>query len=117
MQPSEPTPDPSWSERERYWRRRLGRLRLGVEPLSVQLERYRQVTWMLTAVPLVIGLMFLALFTAFRRPDVALWIIGLLLVPIVALAWLDFVRLRVAARAYEKEKAEFDQRSAPPNPT
>src|SRR5262245_65983849 len=34
-----------WRLRERYWRRKLGRLRLGVEPVQGQLRRYRRVTW------------------------------------------------------------------------
>ena len=48
-----------WRMREKQWRRKLGRLRLGVEPIEEQLARYRRVTWVLTAVPAVIGLMFL----------------------------------------------------------
>ena len=34
-----------WRVRERNWARRLGRLRLGVEPLEEQLTRYRRTTW------------------------------------------------------------------------
>src|SRR4051812_45624771 len=86
--------------RRRYWRRKLGRLRLGVEPLEEQLARYRRVTWMLTAVPAGIGLMFVALFAAFRRPDVGLWLAGLLLAPIVIVAWIDYGVLRWRVTRY-----------------
>ena len=34
-----------WRLRENQWRRKLGRLRLGVEPIEEQLARYRGVTW------------------------------------------------------------------------
>jgi hypothetical protein len=34
-----------WQERERQWQRRLGRLRLGAEPIAEQLAKYRRVTW------------------------------------------------------------------------
>ena len=50
--------------------RKLGRLRLGVEPLEEQLARYRRVTWGLTAVPAVIGADVPGLFAAFGGPDV-----------------------------------------------
>src|SRR3954454_3916286 len=92
--------DAAWLDRERYWRRKLGRLRLGVEPLEEQLARYRRVTWMLTAVPLIIGLMFLGLFTAFRRPDVGLVVASILLLPIVVIAWIDDALLRRRAARY-----------------
>ena len=59
-----------WRTREQEWRRRLGRLRLGVEPIEEQLERYRRVTWALTAVPAIIAVMFLGLFIAFGRFDI-----------------------------------------------
>ena len=39
-----------WRVRERKWARRLGRLRLGVEPLEEQLNRYRRTTWALALV-------------------------------------------------------------------
>ena len=42
-----------WRLRENHWRRKLGRLKLGVEPIEEQLTRYRRVTWALTAVPAV----------------------------------------------------------------
>ena len=56
-----------WRLREAYWRRKLGRLRLGVEPIEEQLARYRRVTWALTAVPSVLAVMFLTLFWVFSR--------------------------------------------------
>ena len=60
-----------WRVREGRWRYKLGRLRLGVEPLGEQLVRYRRVTWALTAVPSLLALMFLTLFGVFGR-DLAL---------------------------------------------
>jgi hypothetical protein len=50
-----------WRERERAWARKLGRLRLGVEPLPDQLARYHRMTWALTLVSGTISLMFLCL--------------------------------------------------------
>jgi hypothetical protein len=61
-----------WRLRENQWRRKLGRLKLGVEPIEEQLARYRRVTWALTAVPCLLGLIFLTLFTVFGRPDIGL---------------------------------------------
>jgi hypothetical protein len=94
----------SWSERERHWQRKLGRLRLGAEPLAEQLERYRRVTWALTIVPGVIALIFLALFTAFGQPLIGLALVLLLPAPIVAGAWLDFRRLQRLVTQYEQER-------------
>jgi membrane protein YdbS with pleckstrin-like domain len=99
--------DELWQARQRYWRRKLGRLRLGVEPLDEQLVRYRRVTWMLTAVPLVIGLMFLGLFAAFERPDVGLVVAAVLLVPIVAIAWIDYGMLRWRVARYLDEESRL----------
>lgn len=93
-----------WAERERQWRRKLGRLRLGVEPLAEQLDRYRRVTIALTVVPGVIALMFLALFTAFDAPLLGLAVVGVVLAPIVLFAWLDYARLRRRVRDYEEDR-------------
>jgi hypothetical protein len=105
-----PQTDLDWSERERYWQRRLGRLRLGVEPLDVQLARYLQVTWCLTVVPIGMGLIIAAIFTAFWRPDMGLLIASILVVPIVSLAWLEYRRLDRLVAEYEQEKAAFSKR-------
>lgn len=94
-----------WRDREREWARRLGRLRLGVEPLEVQLARYRRVTWFLTIVSGAIALMFLTLFSAFRRPDIGLVVSGLLFVPICLVSWLDYRGLKRRAAAYQAERA------------
>jgi hypothetical protein len=96
-------------ERERYWRHRLGRLRLGVEPLEQQLARLRLVTWCLSAVPAGIGGMIVAIFAAFRRPDLGLLLAAILVVPIVVLAWLDLARLERAAAAYEEERKTLER--------
>ena len=72
-----------WRLRERKWARRLGRLRLGVEPLEEQLTRYRRTTWVLAIVPGFIALMFLTLFTVFGRPDIGLIVILILFAPMI----------------------------------
>jgi hypothetical protein len=96
-----------WRLRENHWRRKLGRLKLGVEPIEEQLTRYRRVTWALTAVPAVIGLMFLTLFTVFGRPDIGLIFDAIVLLPIVIGAWLDHALLARRARRYRVELGEF----------
>ena len=93
-------------DRERYWKRRLGRLQLHAEPLAVQLARYRRVTWALTIVPGIIALMFFGLFTAFGAPGIGLIVAAIVFGPLVCLAWLDFRRLSRAVAAYERERIE-----------
>jgi len=100
MEPTEPSGD----ERERHWRRRLGRIRLGAEPLEEQLARYRRVAWGLTAVAGLIAALFIALFSAFHAPGVGLIVAGTLLLPVVVGAWLeDWSRHRRVA-AYRREQ-------------
>ncbi len=99
--------DSRWRAREDYWRRKLGRIRLGVEPINEQLARYRRVTWVLTAIPLFLAVFFLTLFTAFGRPDIGLILIAILLVPIVLVAWLDYVRLARRAERYQAEVRQY----------
>lgn len=89
--------------REAYWRARLGRIRLGAEPIPVQLERYRRVTVVFSAVAGGVALMFLALFSAFRQPLVGLALALLLMGPLVAIIWLDFATLRSRVLAYLQE--------------
>lgn len=102
-----PTPDDAerrWRDRQRYWARKLGRLKLGVEPLDEQLSKLRRVTWVLTLVPAGIALIFLAIFTAFGRPDIGLILIAVILGPVVLVAWLDYARLARLARRYQSER-------------
>jgi hypothetical protein len=96
-----------WRLRENHWRRKLGRLKLGVEPIEEQLTRYRRATWVLTAVPAVISLMFLTLFTVFGRPDIGLIFDAIVLLPIVVGAWLDYAWLARKARRYLTEFSEY----------
>ena len=112
-----PDADEAWQARQRYWSRKLGRLRLGVEPLVDQLARYRRVTWMLTAVPLAIGLMIVGLFTAFERPDVGLVLASILFLPVILIAWVDYGVLRLRVGRYTRERAEYGQRQATPGRT
>ena len=101
-----------WRDRERYWARKLGRLRLGVEPLDQQLAKYRRVTWALTLVPAAIALLFVSLFTIFGRPGIGLILVAILLAPVVAMAWLDYALLALKARRYEAERASYFATSA-----
>lgn len=112
-----PTTDPAWQVRQRYWQRKLGRIRLGAEPVEEQLAKYRRVTWMLTALPLTIGLAFVALFTAFRRPDVGAIVAGVLLLPVVVVAWIDFGLLRHRVARYQREAQEYRRRSEQSGPS
>jgi hypothetical protein len=96
-----------WRQRELQWRRKLGRLRLGVEPIEEQLARYRRVTWVLTVVPSLLGLMFLTLFGVFGRPDIGLIFDGIVLLPIVVGAWLDYAVLARRANRYIAELGEY----------
>jgi hypothetical protein len=97
--------DEAGQARQRYWQRKLGRLRLGVEPLPEQLARYRRVTWMLTGVLLALALMFVGLFAAFRRPDVGLILAAILLLPIVIFAWVEYGLLVLRVARYTREQA------------
>ena len=96
--------DPAWTDRELDLRSKLRRLRFGAEPLGVQVERYRLVTIALTCVAAGIATIFVFIFTAFHRPDIAGIIIGVFFVPIVGLAWFDFTTLRRRVEEYEAER-------------
>lgn len=102
-----PADDPRWQARLRYWRRRLGRVRLGVEPVADQLARYRRVTWMLTALALSLSTFFLALFTAFGRPDVGAVLAAILFGPLILFAWADDALLRRKVSLYLRELRTF----------
>ena len=103
-----------WADRERHWRRKLGRLKLGVEPLADQLERHRRATGVLTFVSLGIALCFLAIFGAFGRFEIGLIVGAALFVPIVGLAWWDLRSLERRADRYESERRTFE-RAGPPS--
>jgi len=97
-----------WREREREWGRRLGRIRLGVEPIEDQLARYRRTTWALMIVPAIIAVMFLSLFSVFGRPDIGLSIVAIFFVPMILFAWLGYKKLERRAAAYLGERARFE---------
>ena len=107
-----PTLDADWLDRERYWRRKLGRVRLGAEPVEEQLAKYRRVTWMLTAVALGLSMMFVGLFAAFGRPGVGMVIALILLMPVIVLAWMDFALLSRRVARYSRELEEHCKRRA-----
>ncbi len=96
-----------WRSRENHWRRKLGRLRLGVEPIEEQLTRYRRVTWGLTVVPGFLAVFFLTLFSVFGRPDVGAILVAAFLLPIILGAWLDYGLLAWRARRYLGEAAAY----------
>jgi hypothetical protein len=98
-----------WHLRETWWRRKLGRLRLGVEPIEEQLQRYRRVTWALTVVPSVLAVMFVALFAVFGRPDIGLIFSAIVLLPIVLGAWLNHALLARRARQYLDELSAYNR--------
>lgn len=113
MEANVTTPDPaeeleaSWRTREARWRRKLGRLRLGVEPIEEQLARYRRVTWALTAVPAGLALFFFTLFAVFGHPLVGLVLDAILLLPIVLGAWADYGWMAFRARRYRTEAERY----------
>jgi hypothetical protein len=92
-----------WRLREDEWRRKLGRLRLGVESIEEQLARYRRVTWALSILPIVVGLMFVSLLTVFGSPLIGLTVAAILFVSIGLGAWLDYALLARRARCYLDE--------------
>src|ERR1039457_4354291 len=96
-----------WSARRTYWARKLGRLRLGVEPIEEQLARYRRVTWVLTAVPGFVSAFILVLFTVFQRPDIGLIVAALLFLPIAAGAWIGHALLVSRGRRYLVERDDY----------
>lgn len=102
-----------WPARERYWRRKLGRIRLDAEPVEDQVAKYQRVTWALSAVLLALSLMFVGLFSAFHRPDVGLALAGFLFLPVAVVAWIDLALLRARADQYLREwQEERDRRAA-----
>jgi hypothetical protein len=98
-----------WRLREREWRGKLGRLRLGVEPIEEQLARYRRVAWGLTVIPGIMAVMFLSLFSVFGRPDIGLAVVALLFVPIILSSWLGHKSLERRAGTYLAERARFEE--------
>ena len=103
----EPTTTPDYAaltpDRLRHWSHHLGRLRLGVEPLDVQVAKYRRTAIALTIVPAVIGLLFLALFTAFERPDIGFLLAAIVIIPIAGPVWFGQAKLSRHAAAFERE--------------
>jgi hypothetical protein len=94
------------SEWERAWRKKLGRLRLGVEPLRDQLAKYRRATIGMTIVPTFLAIFITTLFTAFGRPAIGLIVSAILFLPVVVFAWLEFARLERLVARYESELRE-----------
>jgi hypothetical protein len=93
IEPAEPDGD---------WQRRLGRIRLGAEPVEQQLARYRRATLVMSGIVVVIALFLLTLFAGFGRPDLGLWVAGIPAVPTLLVAWIDHLRLTSAVAAYRR---------------
>jgi hypothetical protein len=98
-----------WTARRKYWARKLGRLRLGVEPIDEQLTRYRRVTWVLTAIPGFLSAFIFCLFAVFGRPDIGLVVAALLFLPIALGAWLGYSLLERRGRRYLAELDEYNR--------
>lgn len=107
---TEPESESEWATRQKYWARKLGRIRLGVEPVEEQLAKYRRVTQVLTAVSSGVGLMFLALFGAFGRPEVGLILGAVLFIPLWTISWLDYALLSRRVKQYQRESRTFGNR-------
>jgi hypothetical protein len=101
--------DADWAARQVYWRNRLGRLRLGVEPIEEQLERYRRVTVMVTALSVLLGVAFVSLFAAFGRPEIGAVVALVLFLPVILVAWADHAALRRRAAGYLGELKEYEE--------
>ena len=109
----------AWSTRKTYWASKLGRLRLGVEPVEQQLARYRRVTWMLTAIPGFLSAMLFTLFAVFGRPGIGAVVAALFFLPIVSGAWIGYFlldrkgrRYLVELRNYQTERERFQTSTA-----
>ncbi len=98
----------SWPDRERRWRRKLGRIRPGDGPVEEQLSRFRAMTWVMTAVGGGIALLFVALFSAFGKPLYGLVVAAVLPGPILIAAWTGYFRLRRRAHRYLEELREVE---------
>lgn len=99
---SHPAPVTS-PERRRYWETRLMPIRLDAEPVMVQLEKRRSVVIVLSAVTSGVVSILLVLFAAFGRPDIGAGLALSFAVPIVSIAWLDFLSLQRRVRIYINE--------------
>ena len=123
MKPSVPDLDveqdleSAWKDRQRYWGRKLRRLRLAAEPVEEQLDRYRRATWILTALLALLALFFVGLFAAFERPDIGGVLALVLLAPIVSLAWIDYGLLARRAARYSRELHAHRKRTNAPERT
>jgi hypothetical protein len=67
----------------------------------------------LTGISVVVAMMFLAIFAAFGRADIGAILSGVLLGPVVVLAWLDFAILRFRAARHSPEKSDFETTDDP----
>jgi len=90
-------------DREAYWRRKLGRLRLGAEPIEDQLARHRRALMALSGATVAVGSIILALFTGFGRPGIGAVVSGLIVVPVVGSAWIGYARLRRTVLLYRRD--------------
>jgi hypothetical protein len=102
------------SSREAYWANRLRPIRLRAEPVEFQLSQRFNGMVVISALTLAIGLIALAIFAGFGRPDLGLGFVGLLFVPEIAWFWLDYTVLRSRASAYLRERGAESSDADPP---
>src|SRR4051812_26262623 len=66
------------SSREAYWRGKLSAFGVGPEPIEVRLAVRFRAMQVMSGLLAIIGLIFLAIFAGFGRPDVGLQLVSLL---------------------------------------
>lgn len=101
-------PEPQQPSYGELRRRGLGRIRPQAGPIDQQVAKYHRSTIALLIILACVGVLLLALFACFRRPDIGLGVVALLIVPPGLLAWLDFRKLE---RAVEKHGAWYDSQN------
>jgi hypothetical protein len=92
--------------REAYWREKFGSFWIRAEPVDIEghLRIRFYATIVMSCLLAMIGLMILAIFGAFGRPDVGVRIFGFLFMPVVFWTWLDYAILRHRVHAYIRER-------------
>jgi hypothetical protein len=101
-------------ERRREWSSKLGRFLMNPESLEVQLAASKRVVAAMTGVVAVIASIIVAIFTAFGRVDIGLVVVGFILLPIVASAWMGQLRRSRNVAAYLRELGQERATTASP---
>jgi hypothetical protein len=102
--------------REAYWRERFGSFGLNPGPVHLGHLRVRfYTTIVMSGLVAIIGLIMLAIFAAFGRPDVGLRIFGFLFLPLILWTWLEYAVLRRRVHAYLRERDRPSNGDGPPS--